>query len=98
MGAQESFEYNNNYNEYNGYDEYSEFFCIKNMNEKWFGEIGLRKMRNRNKLYCDFNLSEENINGNKFWYKSNILHRDDGPAIEYKNGDNVWYKLGKFHR
>lgn len=27
-----------------------------------------------------------------------ILHREDGPAIEYLNGDKAWYRDGKLHR
>jgi len=34
----------------------------------------------------------------KFWYKNGKLHRDDGPAVEYKNGIKFWYKEGKLHR
>jgi hypothetical protein len=39
--------------------------------------------------------------GNKHYYKDkemNILHREDGPAIEYANGDKYWYLNGKLHR
>lgn len=32
------------------------------------------------------------------WYRDDVLHRDDGPAIEYKNGDGEWYQNGKRHR
>ena len=34
------------------------------------------------------------------WYKPNtdILHRIDGPAAEYKNGYKEWYFEDKFHR
>jgi hypothetical protein len=41
-----------------------------------------------------------NDNGNILWYKENteILHREDGPAIEYNNGDKAWYKEGLYHR
>lgn len=31
-------------------------------------------------------------------YYQGQLHRDDGPAIEYKNGDKYWYKNGQLHR
>ena len=27
-----------------------------------------------------------------------IIHRDDGPAIEYKNGSKEWWRDGKRHR
>ena len=39
----------------------------------------------------------ENLNSYK-WYKDNVLHRVDGPAIEYFNGDEEWYFEGKLHR
>ncbi len=34
------------------------------------------------------------------WYKPgrNILHRLDGPAVEYTNGDKHWYIEGEYHR
>jgi len=34
--------------------------------------------------------------GNIRWYKegSYILHREDGPAVEYFNGDKCWYQNG----
>ena len=37
----------------------------------------------------------------KFYYKDKektILHREDGPAIEYFNGTNSWWLNGKLHR
>ena len=38
-------------------------------------------------------------NGNHFWYKDDLLHREDGPAIEYANGYyKKWYINGKMHR
>ena len=32
------------------------------------------------------------------WYKDDLLHREDGPAIEWKDGDKYWYKNGLKHR
>lgn len=32
------------------------------------------------------------------YYKGGILHRDDGPAIEYFDGGYTYYKHGKIHR
>ena len=41
----------------------------------------------------------EHYNGDKFWYKNNLLHRDnDLPAIEFKSGCKFWYQNGKRHR
>ena len=37
----------------------------------------------------------------KFYYKDKkktILHREDGPAIEYADGGKDWYFNGKLHR
>ena len=36
-----------------------------------------------------------------FWYADEamtVLHREDGPALEYANGDKVWYQNGQRHR
>ena len=33
-----------------------------------------------------------------FWYKNDVLHREDGPAIELKNGNKHWFIEGKRHR
>jgi len=35
---------------------------------------------------------------NVFYYKNQLLHREDGPAIEYYNGDKHWYINGWHHR
>jgi hypothetical protein len=37
-------------------------------------------------------------NGFKRYYKNNLLHREDGPALEYANRDKFWYLNGKSHR
>ena len=36
--------------------------------------------------------------GTRFWYLNNMLHREDGPAIEYAGGDKFWYLNDKLHR
>ena len=39
--------------------------------------------------------------GNTRWYKDakgTVLHRTDGPAIEYTNGDKSWYMNDQRHR
>jgi len=39
--------------------------------------------------------------GNKFYYKDRkmtMLHRTDGPAIEWADGDKSWWVDGKRHR
>ena len=41
---------------------------------------------------------EVDEDGNRFWYHSFELHREDGPAIEWANGDKDWYRNGKLHR
>jgi hypothetical protein len=32
------------------------------------------------------------------WFQNGNLHREDGPAAEYKNGHKAWYRNGKLHR
>jgi hypothetical protein len=39
--------------------------------------------------------------GDKFYYSDKemkILHREDGPAIEWKGGRKFWYLNGELHR
>ena len=39
--------------------------------------------------------------GNTRWYKDancTVLHRTDGPAVEYADGSKVWYLNGHRHR
>ena len=36
--------------------------------------------------------------GAKHWLLNDLLHREDGPAIEYSYGDKYWYINGKRHR
>jgi hypothetical protein len=33
------------------------------------------------------------INGDKFWYKNELLHRESGPAIEFFKENKKWYYL-----
>jgi len=40
-------------------------------------------------------------NGNTFWYSDpecEIVHRENGPAVEYANGTKVYYQNCKRHR
>jgi hypothetical protein len=30
--------------------------------------------------------------------KKTVLHREDGPAVEYPNGDKYWFYNNKLHR
>jgi len=32
------------------------------------------------------------------YYEDGLLHKEDGPAIEFGNGDKEWYFKGKLHR
>ena len=35
-------------------------------------------------------------NGSKFWFNANgVLHRKDGPAVEFADGSKEWYVGGK---
>lgn len=37
-------------------------------------------------------------NGNVFWKKNGVEHREDGPAIEWADGSKHWYLNGYRHR
>ena len=38
-------------------------------------------------------------NGNRFWYKNNLKHRDgDKPAVIMDNGDSYWFRNGALYR
>ena len=42
-----------------------------------------------------------NKDGDKLYYKDKdmtILHREDGPAVEYTDGSKAWYINGQRHR
>ena len=41
-----------------------------------------------------------NIDGDIYYYKkgTDILHREDGPAVEYLDGGKAWYFEGRLHR
>lgn len=36
--------------------------------------------------------------GTKRWYRSGLLHRSEGPAVEYADGAKEWWSNGKRHR
>jgi len=35
--------------------------------------------------------------GSKEWYLNDVLHREDGPAIEWYDGMQSWYLNGKYY-
>ena len=36
------------------------------------------------------------LQGNKYWYKDDRYHREDGPAIEWVNGKMDWHHHGEY--
>jgi len=36
--------------------------------------------------------------GTKRWRLNDLLHREDGPAVEWTDGHKAWYLNGKRHR
>lgn len=36
--------------------------------------------------------------GRVLWYRYGVLHRDNGPAVEYPSGEQWWFQFGKEHR
>jgi hypothetical protein len=41
---------------------------------------------------------EVDDDGSKYWHLNDVLHREDGPAVENANGSKYWYLNGKLHR
>jgi len=41
---------------------------------------------------------EPDIEGDKYWYVNDVLHREGGPAIEWNDGDATWLRWGQRHR
>jgi len=37
----------------------------------------------------------EDVHGNKTWWKNGLLHREDGPAVEWINGFKSWWINGE---
>jgi hypothetical protein len=63
------------------------------------------KMSYKAYIECNGNLEytikdgkHELEDGNSYWCLNGLLHREDGPAVEYANGDEAWYKNGLLHR
>ena len=46
------------------------------------------------------NMKRINNYGDIFWYKegTEILHKENGPAVEQADGNKFWLKEGKYHR
>ncbi len=40
----------------------------------------------------------EQADGTKSWWRNEMLHRTNGPAIEYANGSKSWYLNDELHR
>lgn len=38
------------------------------------------------------------FSGVKWWHQNGLLHREDGPAIEYPSGDKIWCQNDLYHR
>ena len=52
-------------------------------------------MSNLKKQRCYVGIDKE---GTKRYYVNKVLHREDGPAVEWYNGSKEWYKNAKLHR
>jgi len=37
-------------------------------------------------------------NGTRKWYHNGLLHREDGPSVEYADGTQHWMERGQLHR
>jgi hypothetical protein len=85
------------------YKQIGKFISDLNLNDPYIEIIKdnefIKKTLYKNKIQSiNGESAYETIDGNKWWYHNNKLHRIDGPAFEKANGDKHWYLLGKKHR
>ena len=59
-------------------------------------KIIAHKLKNTKELIMIKQETDED--GNVRYYKNGLLHREDGPAIEYVSGYKSWFFDGKLHR
>ena len=50
-----------------------------------------------NNTYTDYKVRIY-ADGTKYWYLNDLLHREDGPAVEYASGRKAWYLNGELTR
>lgn len=55
------------------------------------GKLTVKKLGNG--AYC-----ETGADGTKSYFLNGMLHRTDGPAVEYHNGTQNWYLNNELHR
>lgn len=36
--------------------------------------------------------------GTRYWYEDGLLHRENGPAVEWADGSKEWWFHGELHR
>ena len=36
--------------------------------------------------------------GTRYWYRNDLLHRENGPAVEWADGSTEWWLHGALHR
>jgi len=51
----------------------------------------------KDEYYKEFNNNKFYKIDNKRYYNGYLIHRENGPAIEYINGDKSWYLNGKVY-
>ena len=81
-----------------GYKEY--WVDGKEYTEEEFNEI-MKTFGGKHKNIVKEQHNKINNFGDKFYYSDRemtVLHREDGPAIEYVNGSKEWYINGLLHR
>lgn len=57
-------------------------------------ECWMRRFSRGNLIHRDFDKPAVIQDRVKMWYYRGLLHRDDGPAMEYIDGTNRWFKHG----
>lgn len=78
-------EFKNYANREHAIDDFIERFVVEYIHDGVRYKLG-------NVIYYKHN------DGGRCWYKNNIYHRVDGPALIFATGDMFWYNNGKYHR
>jgi hypothetical protein len=82
---------------------FEKFNIVKNDNGRWVHPDCIESVKSSPDVKTEDlpQYIEIDNDGNKYYYKDKemkILHREDGPAIEYADGYKEWWRDGELHR
>ena len=41
---------------------------------------------------------KQHHDGSRSWWRNNVLHREDGPAVEMADGSRLWFRNGHCYK